>query len=218
MLVLNLLIIGLAISLEPVPLTAFILVLASRGGTRKAAGFISGWILSLAVVVALTLVATGNSPPKPSTAPSLAALAAKMAIGVVLLLVALRRRQRMRLPKKPKKTPRWQAGIDGMSPLYATGLAVFVQPWGLIAAGVATIVQAKLSSLQDYLAVAFFCLVAAGTYIAVEIYALVRPEATQAFLSRLRAWIDDHTDALIIWVSTILGLWLIADSVYLIVT
>ena len=44
MLVLNLLLIGLAISLEPIPLTAFILVLASKNGIRKGAASSSdGW-------------------------------------------------------------------------------------------------------------------------------------------------------------------------------
>ena len=40
MLILNLVLIGLVISLEPIPLTAFILVLASNGGVRKGAAFI----------------------------------------------------------------------------------------------------------------------------------------------------------------------------------
>ncbi|HTS98618.1 MAG TPA: hypothetical protein VMI33_18560, partial [Streptosporangiaceae bacterium] len=48
MLVLSLVLIGLAITLEPIPLTAFILVLASKGGVRKGAAFIFGWLLSLA--------------------------------------------------------------------------------------------------------------------------------------------------------------------------
>ena len=56
--------IGLAITLEPIPLTAFILVLASRGGVVKGAAFIFGWIASLAVVVAATLIITGNNPPE----------------------------------------------------------------------------------------------------------------------------------------------------------
>jgi hypothetical protein len=217
-LVLSLLIVGLAISLEPIPLTAFLLVLASEGGVRKGVGFLTGWFVSLVAVVAITLLATGNSPPKPSTAPSVAALAVKIAIGTGLLLIALRQQRQMGRPKKPKKPSKWQAGVDNMSPLYAFGLAFFVQPWGLIAAGVATIVNAKLSSWQDYLALAFFCLVATGTYLAVEIYAVARPEKTQAFLSRTRAWIDDHTDVVIIWVSLILGLWLIGDSIYLLVS
>jgi len=118
----DLILIGLVITLEPIPLTAFILVLASKGGVRKGAGFIFGWLLSLAVVVALTILVTGNKPPKPSTAPSLAAIAIKIAIGVALLLIALRQWRKMGKPKKPKKTPKWQTGIDNMSPWYAMDL------------------------------------------------------------------------------------------------
>ena len=66
--------IGLAITLEPAPLAAFLVVLASERGIRKGAAFIFGWFLSLAVVIALTVLATGNRPPKPSTALSVAAL------------------------------------------------------------------------------------------------------------------------------------------------
>jgi hypothetical protein len=218
MTVLTLVIIGLAVTLEPIPLTAFILVLASEGGIRKGATFIIGWLVSLIIVVAITLLATGNSPPKPNTAPSLAALAVKIALGVVLLFFAWRRYRRLGQPRRPKKTPKWQTGIDAMSPLYAMGLAPFVQPWGLIAAGVATIVGAKLASWQDYLAIALFCLLATGTYLAMEIYAVRRQEQTRAFLLRVRTWIDTHTDVLIVWISLIVGLWLIGNSVYLIVS
>src|SRR5271167_1255805 len=119
MIVLNLVLIGLVITLEPIPLTAFILVIASKGGVRKGAAFIFGWLVSLAIVVAVTVLVTGNNPPKAATAPSLAALAAKIAIGAVLLVIAVRRWRRISLPKKPKKTPKWQTGIDTMSPWFA---------------------------------------------------------------------------------------------------
>ena len=102
MMVLDLLLIALVITLEPIPLTAFILVLMSKGGLRKGAAFIFGWLLSLAVVVIVTLVFTGNQPPRPNTAPSLAGIAVKILIGVALVTIALRRRARMGLPKKPK--------------------------------------------------------------------------------------------------------------------
>ena len=186
--------IGLAITLEPIPLTAFILILASNNGVRKGAAFVFGWLLSLAGVIAITILVTGNTPPAPSTAPSLAALAAKIAIGFVLVLFAVRQRRRMGKPRPPKKTPKWQTSIDTMSPWYAIGLAPLTQPWGLVTAGVATITAAKLSSWQDYLAVILFCIVATSTFLAMEIYAGFRPEPAQAFLSRLRAWIDSHTD------------------------
>lgn len=216
--ILDLLLIGLVITLEPIPLTAFILVLASKGGVRKGAAFIFGWLLSLAIVVAGTVLITGNKPPKPSTAPSLAALAVKILIGVALVLIAVRQRRRMGKPRPPKKPPKWQTGIDNMSPWYAMGLAPLTQPWGLVAAGVATIVEAKLSSWQSYIALFLFCLVATAIYLAMELYAGFRPEKSQAFLSSTRTWIDTHTDQVIIVVSLVLGFWLVGKSIYLIVT
>jgi hypothetical protein len=51
-----------------------------------------------------------------------------------------------------------------------------------------------------------------------EIYAVVRPAETQAFLVRIRAWIEDHTDQVIIIGSLLIGFWLIGDSIYLLVT
>jgi hypothetical protein len=216
--ILDLTIIGLAITLEPIPLTAFILILASKRGVTKGAAFVSGWLISLGIVVAVTVLATGNSPPKQSTAPSLGALAVKIALGVVLLVIALRRYRRMGQPKKPKKPPKWQAGVDSMSPWYAMALAPLTQPWGLIAAGAATVVQAKVSAWEDYLTLVYFCLLASASYLLMEIYAAVRPDETQDLLVRLRHWIDSHTDQLIVWVSLVVGCWLIGKSIYLIVT
>jgi threonine/homoserine/homoserine lactone efflux protein len=216
--VLDLLLIGLVITLEPIPLTAFILILASKNGTKKGAAFIFGWLASLAIVVAVTILATGNNPPKSNTAPSLAALAAKIAIGAALLVIAVRQWRKMGQPKKPKKTPKWQTGIDNMSPLYAMGLAPLTQPWGLVAAGVATITEAKLASWQDYVAIVGFCLIATGLYIVMELYVGFRPDEGQLLLARLRNWLDTHTDQVIIIVSLGLGLWLVGKSVYLLVT
>ena len=218
MLVLSLVLIGLAITLEPIPLTTFILVLASKGGVRKGAGFIFGWLLSLAAVIAFTVLVTGNKPPKPNTAPSLAALAAKLAIGAGLLVIAIRQYRKLGKPKPPKKPPKWQTHIDNMTPWYAIGLGPLTQPWGLVAAGVTVIVEAKLSSWQGYLALALFCVIATSSFLAMEIYAAFRPQPAQEFLARSRHWIDTHTDQVIIIVSLVLGFWLVATSIYYIVT
>ena len=218
MIVLSLVLIGLAITLEPIPLTAFILILASKGGVRKGAAFIFGWLLSLAIVIAFTVLVTQNKPPKPNTAPSLAALAAKLAIGAGLLVIAIRQRRKMGKPKPPKKPPKWQTHIDNMTPWFAIGLGPLTQPWGLVAAGVSVIVEEKLSSWQSYLALVAFCVIATSSILAMEIYAGFRPQPAQEFLARLRHWIDAHTDQVIIIVSAVLGFWLVATSIYYLVT
>jgi hypothetical protein len=169
-------------------------------------------------VVTVTVLATGNNPPKPNTAPSRAALAAKIAIGVLLVVVAIRHIRAMRRPKKPKKPPKWQAHVDTMSLWFAMALAPALQPWALIGAGAATVVEAKLSSWEDYLTLILFCVLASASYLAIEIYAGFRPSQSQVFLARFRTWIETHTNQMIIWGSLILGFWLIAKSIYLIVT
>jgi hypothetical protein len=214
-------IIGLAVTLDPLPLSAFLVVLPSKRGVRKGAAFVFGWLVSLAIVVTATVLATGNNPPKPNTAPSLASLAVRIALGAGLVAIAIRDRRRKRQPKKPKKPkkpPKWQAHVDNMSPWFAMVLAPTLQPWVLIGAGAATVVEAKLSSWESYLALVGFCVLASASYLAMEIYACVRPDKSQALLARFQTWIGIHTQQVIIWGSLVVGLWLIANGIYLIVT
>ena len=105
----DLVLIGLAIAFDPIPLTTFMVVLPSKRGARKGAAFVFGWLVSLAIVVAVTVLATGNDPPRPHTAPSHTALAVRIVIGVVLVAAAIRQWRRMRRPKKPKKPPKWKS-------------------------------------------------------------------------------------------------------------
>ena len=216
--VLDLVLIGLAITFDPLPLTAFIVVLPSKRGVRNGAAFLFGWLVSLAIVVTVTVLATGNNPPKPNTVPSLASLAVRIAIGTFLVVVAIRQRRRMRGPKKAKRPPKWQEHVDNMSPWFAMGLAPTLQPWALIAAGAATVLEAKLSSWESFAALFGFCVLASASYLAMEIYAVFKPDQSHAFLARFRTWMESHTDRAIIIGCLVLGLWLIATSIDLIVT
>jgi cytochrome b561 len=91
-------------------------VLPSKRSVRKGAAFTFGWLVSLAIVVTIAVVATGNNPPKPSTAPSLASLAVKTALGVLLVVIAIRHIWARGRPKPPKKPPNWQEHVDATCP------------------------------------------------------------------------------------------------------
>ena len=78
-------------------------------------------------------------------------------------------------------------------------------PGALIGAGAATVVGAKLSSWESYLALSLFCVLASSSYLAMEIYAGFRPGQSQAFLARFRTWMNTRTDQVIIVGSLILG-------------
>jgi hypothetical protein len=207
--VLSLLLIGLGIALEPFPLTAFILILSAEKGIWKGLAFVLGWLACLVVVIAAVVLTTGGNPPKPNTAPSTAAL------GVVLILFGVRQRRRMGRPRKP---PGWMARLDRLSLWAAVGLAVFLQPWTLVAAGAATVIQAKLSTAGDYVTLLLFCLLATSSFLYLELYAAFAPAAATARLDRMRTWLDTHQDQVIILVFLLLGFWLAGNSIYLLVS
>jgi Sap, sulfolipid-1-addressing protein len=212
--VVDLVLIALAMALYPVALTIFTLIVASHRGLRKGAAFIFGWLAALAVVAVVTLSATGNSPPARGTSPSLAILVAKIALGLALLGVAERQRRRIGRPRPTKKEPAWRARLDEMSVVFAAGLGVLFQPSVLVVSAAATIAEAKLSSAADYVSLAVFGLLSVSSYLSMELYVALRPAHGAAALQKLNAWIDRHTDVLVVIGAAALGLWLIGNNAY----
>ena len=213
--VLDLVIIGLVIALLPLTIVAFILILGAQRGIWKGLAFILGWMACLVAVIAVVILITGGKPPEPHTAPSTAALVVKAMLGALLIWVGLRQRKRM---GKPRKQPGWMARLDHLSLWAAAGLGAFLQPWTLVAAGAATVIQAKLSTAGDWLVLVLFCLLATSSFLVMELYATFAPAAAQARLEQIHTWIDTHQDQAIVVVSLAVGAWLLGSSLYWIVS
>ena len=195
---------------EQVSRHCYTIVVSGRMGDISREAFAVFTIESSGANTALT----GNSPPRPQTAPSTAVLAVKLALGVALLLMAERQRRRM---SRPRKRPGWMARLDKLSPWSAVALAAFLQPWALVAAGAVTVSQAKLASVGSYLALVGFCLLATSGYLYLELYVTFAGARADTRLRRLRDWLDSHQDQVIIAVCLLLGLWLVGQSMYLLV-
>ena len=213
--VLDLVIIGLAITLMPLTIVAFILILSSEKGIWKGLAFILGWTACLVAVIAVIILLTGGKPPKPNTPPSNAALIVKAALGALLIWYGFRERRRM---GQPRKQPAWMARLDHLSPWAAAGLGIFLQPWSLVAAGAATVVQAKLSTAGDWLALVMFCLLATSSFLVLELYSAFRPEAASVRMEQMRQWIDRHQDQAIVIGALLVGAWLLGNSLYVILS
>ncbi|MEW2181539.1 GAP family protein, partial [Streptomyces sp. NPDC005406] len=96
--VLDLVIIGLAIDVGPLHNSAFILLLSTPRGVRKGLAFVLAWLGCLVLVLAAVILLTGGKPPAPRSAPSTAALAFKLALGVGMVVYGERKRRRGRRP------------------------------------------------------------------------------------------------------------------------
>jgi len=208
--VLDLVVIGTAVTLGPLHNSAFILLLSSRRGVRQGLAFLLSWLVNLVVVIACVLLLTGGQPPSRRSAPSTAVLAAKVAIGLALVLYGAYRHRR---PPRPHGPPRWTARIDNASPATAAGLAWMLQPWALVGAGAATAVDANLSTPADWLALTAYCLLATLSLIVMEMYAVRAPAVANARLNALRSWLARHQERLIVTLAVLTGMWLTARSI-----
>ena len=208
--VLDLVVIGTAVTLGPLHNSAFILLLSSRRGVRHGLAFLLSWLANLVVVIACVVLLTGGQPPARHQAPSTAAIAAKLLIGLALVLYGAHRHRR---PPRPHGPPRWAARIDNTSPPAAAGLAWVLQPWALVGAGAATAVDANLSALTNWLALAGYCLLATLSLIVMEVYVVRAPAIANARLNALRTWLEQHQEQLIVTLSLVLGLWLAGRSI-----
>ncbi|MEV7177509.1 GAP family protein [Kitasatospora sp. NPDC093679] len=212
--VVDLVVIGTAITLGPLHNSAFILLLSSQRGARKGLAFVLSWLANLVAVVVCVLLLTGGTPPARHSTPSTAADAAELAIGVGLAGYAVYRRRR---PPRPHGPPRWTARVDNASLGTAAGLAWLLQPWALVGAGAAVVVDADLSSLTDWIALIVYCLLATLSLAVMEVYALRSPAAANARLNALRTWLTRHQERLIVTLSLVAGLYLTARGIYQIV-
>ncbi|WP_327281713.1 MULTISPECIES: GAP family protein [unclassified Streptomyces] len=230
--VLDLMLIALAITLDPLPLMAFALVVSSARGVWKGLAFILAWLACFVAVIAAVLALTDGEPLPPRSPPGVAGLAAKLAIGIGLVFYGLHRRRLMRgsdavragaaadgaAPPAPEahedSADKVAKGLDGSSIWAVAGLAVLVQPWGMVAAGATTVLEANTSHASTYAALFGFCLLATASLLAAELYIVFAPEVAQARLLRLRGWLKDHSQQAIVVICLVLGLYLTGKSIY----
>ncbi|MEV6008918.1 GAP family protein [Streptomyces sp. NPDC051976] len=210
--VLELIIVGLGITLEPFPLVAFVLLLSAERGVRNGLAFILAWLACLVVVIAAVVLLTGGHPPSHKAASSTAAVVVKLVVGIGLIGYGEHKRRKVKVPHE-RKTPKWQTHLDQVNPWSAAGIAVLLQPWGLVAAAAAAVVQANLSDSATWFALFAFCILATSSQLAMEIYKAFAPSAAELRLERLRRWIVDHQEQTIVVLSLLIGFWLVGHSI-----
>ncbi|WP_436844433.1 GAP family protein [Streptomyces canus] len=124
----------------------------------------------------------------------------------------------MRGPSPPsgrrhKSSGGLMARLDRISLWTAAGLAPLLQPWGLVAAGAATVVSADLSHASSYLALFGYCLLATSSLLVMEVYTTFAPDSARVRLGKLRTWITTHQEQALVAVALVAGLFLVSRSI-----
>ena len=155
---------AVGIALSPVPIIAVVLMLTSRKAKINGPAFILGWLIGLGIVGAIALALAGTGGASKSGSPAAWVSWVKIALGILLLLVAARQfRSRPHGDEEPQM-PKWMATIDNTTPPAALGLAAVLSganPKNLLLAvgGAAAIAQTGILSGQQAIAYLIFALI-----------------------------------------------------------
>jgi hypothetical protein len=211
----DLVLLGLIITLEPVPVAGFILLLSTTGGAKKGLAYIAGWVTCLMVIVVGTLAVTGGHPPRAHSLPGRGVSAATVLIGVILVAFAVIERRRLRAgPRAPKPPPKWASKVDNMSSWASAGLGVLLQPWPLVVAGAALVAEANISSVASVVSLVLFCLLSTASILVMEGYMVFAHDDATARLAALRKWLNRNRDSVLAVLALIAGLLLMAKGSY----
>ena len=208
--------VGIAVS--PIPIIAVVLMLTSRRAKVNGLAFVVGWLIGLGIVGAIVLSLAGPAGASKSGSPATWVSWVKIALGVLLLLVALRQfRGRPHAGEDPPM-PKWMGTIDNFKPLTAFGFAAVLagaNPKNLLLAvgGGAAIAQTGIPDGQQAIAYLIFALIATvGVGTPVVIY-LAMGERSQEILARLKDWMGRNNAVIMSVLCLIIGAKLIGDAI-----
>src|SRR5262245_5769810 len=168
--------IGVAIS--PIAIIAVIVMLFSQRARVNGPAFLAGWILGLGAVSAVVYVIADQSDVATNSSASDTTSTGKIVVGVLLLVMGLRRWRRRPAPGPDAGMPEWRSTVDSLSPMKAVGLgallsAVNPKNLALTAAAAAGVVQLGISTGDAVVALVVFVVVASITIVGPVVYYLV---------------------------------------------
>lgn len=207
--------VGVAIS--PVPLIAVILMLFTPRAKANGTAFLVGWVAGLSVLATVVyLVADAANASTDSTASD-STSTVRVVLGVLLLVLAVRKWRHRPAPGATPEMPKWMAGIDHFTPGRAAGLGVLlgaVNPknLALTAGAAAGLAQLGESSGDAVAGIVAFVVIASSTTAACVAYRVFGGEHSRARLDDAKAWLTTHNDAVMTVLFLVFGVLLVAEG------
>jgi threonine/homoserine/homoserine lactone efflux protein len=209
---------GVGVALSPVPIIAVVIVLGTARARASGPAFLIGWILGLGIVGTIALLAADGGGASKSGEPATWVGWVKLALGVLLLLVAVRHWRGRPREGADAELPKWMQSIDELSPAQALGMGTLlsgVNPKNLLLtlAAASAIAQTGIDAGEQAVALAVFVVIGTlGPGAPVAIYFAMGDRAKDV-LDRLKAWMGAHNAAIMAVLCLVIGAKLIGDAI-----
>jgi threonine/homoserine/homoserine lactone efflux protein len=202
---------AVGVALSPFPIIGVILILFSPKARTLGPLFALGWVLAMAVVIALVLIfADPASLEDDASDPSTASAIIHLVLGLLLLFLAFKQWRGRPEEGETPEIPKWMQSIDNVSPPVAFGLGALLSglnPKNLILTlGAATsIAQANLATGESIVVALIFIIIASISVGGAVIWYLVAGERAAAALTEVKDWMTVHNSVVMAVILLILG-------------
>jgi threonine/homoserine/homoserine lactone efflux protein len=209
---------AVGVALSPVPIIAVVLVLGTPRARANGPAFLLGWVLGLAIVGTIVLVAAGGAGATEDEEPAMWVDVLKLALGSLLVLVAARQWRGRPRRGEQASLPKWMQTVDRFTPGRSIGIAAAlsgINPKNLlltVGAG-AAIAQTGADGGEQAVALAVFVAIGAlGPGLPVAMYFALGTRATR-MLDDLKSWMAAHNAAIMAVLCLVIGAKLIGDGI-----
>ncbi len=209
---------GVGVALSPVAIIAVVLMLGTPRARANGPAFVLGWVLGLTVAGTVILLVSSGASASDEGDPAGWVGVLKIALGVLLLLVAARTWQVRPRGDRETELPKWMQTIDKFTAGKSIGLGALlsgVNPKNLLltVGAAAAIAQTGIPAGEQAVALAVFIVVATlGPGIPVGIYFAMGDRAERP-LESLKAWMGAHNAAIMAVLCLLIATKLIGDGI-----
>lgn len=211
--------IGVAIS--PIPIIAMVLMLGSTKGKKNGLAFLFGWLIGLGFIGTLVLLLADPAGASTDSGPALWVGWLVLALGVLLVLLAVKQWRGRPAPGEEVEMPKWMQAIDQFTAGKSFGIGFLlaaVNPKNLILtlAAAAAIGAAGLSTGEAFGTLAVFVVIGTlGLLIPLSIY-LFKGDRAPAILSEINQWLGAHNTAIMAVLFVVIGFKLVGGGLQII--
>jgi threonine/homoserine/homoserine lactone efflux protein len=209
---------GVGVALSPVPIIAVVLMLGTARARANGPAFVLGWVLGLAIVGAIVLLAASGADASEGGQPATWVAVVELVLGCLLALVAARQWRRRPGAGDEAALPKWMQTIDTFAPGKALAMGALlsgVNPKNLLLTlgAASAIAQTGADTGRQAVALAVFIAVATlGPGLPVAIYFALGARAAHV-LDDLKQWMAAHNAAIMVVLCLVIAAKLIGDGI-----
>ena len=206
---------AVGVGLSPFPIIAIVLMLSTPRARSNGPAFLTGWIVGLGGLGGIVLIASSGVGASDDSEPAGWVAWLKLALGVLLLLLAVKQ-WRGRNVEKPE--PKWMQSIDHFTPAKSAGIGVLlaaVNPKNLLltVGAAAAIAETGIEPGQELIALIVFVLIGSiGVGGPVVIY-FALGERSAHILEGLKSWMAANNAVIMAVLMLVIGAKLVGDGI-----